>query len=108
MDEIWHSCYGAKFPFLPPLLPTDLKIITRFGQYEFKFGDADRGRTIFEGIVTNNPKRVDLWSVYLDMELRIGNVDIIRYGRWACAASARSPPITGFPPVVSKYWEIIA
>jgi len=57
----------------------DLKVITKFGQYEFKYGDADRGRTIFEGIVANYPKRVDLWSVYLDMEIRIAQVDVIRY-----------------------------
>jgi len=49
---------------------------------EFKVGDPDRGRTMFEGIVTNYPKRVDLWSVYLDMEIRAGQTDITRY--WFC------------------------
>ena len=33
---------------------------------EFKMGDAERGRGIFEGILRNYPKRLDLWSIYLD------------------------------------------
>ena len=33
---------------------------------EFHKGSADRGRSIFEGILRNFPKRLDLWSVYLD------------------------------------------
>lgn len=46
---------------------------------EFKHGEAERGRTIFEGVMSNYPKRVDLWSIYLDMEIRAGEQDIIRY-----------------------------
>jgi rRNA biogenesis protein RRP5 len=45
---------------------------------EFKNGDAERGRTIFENILANYAKRVDLWSVYLDQELRLGNAESIR------------------------------
>lgn len=45
---------------------------------EFKYGEAERGRTIFEGVMSNYPKRVDLWSIYLDMEIRNGEQDIIR------------------------------
>ncbi|KAJ3336879.1 rRNA biogenesis protein rrp5 [Gonapodya sp. JEL0774] len=53
--------------------------IAAFGQLEFKFGEPERGRTIFEGVLGNYPKRVDLWSVYLDMEIsRVGDVDTIR------------------------------
>ena len=31
-----------------------------------------------QGIVSNNPKRVDLWSVYIDMEIKTGNVNGVR------------------------------
>ncbi|TPX37608.1 hypothetical protein SmJEL517_g00637 [Synchytrium microbalum] len=55
-----------------------IKTISKFAQMEFKHGEPERGRTIFEGIVTNYPKRVDLWSVFLDMEIRVGDVAIIR------------------------------
>ena len=33
---------------------------------EFRSGDAERGRALFEGILRNYPRRLDLWSVYLD------------------------------------------
>jgi len=54
-------------------------MITQFGQLEFKHGNAERGRTIFEGILANHPKKIDLWSVYLDMEIKIGELDTIRH-----------------------------
>ncbi|KAJ3043804.1 Protein RRP5 [Rhizophlyctis rosea] len=55
-----------------------VKTICKFAQMEFKYGEPERGRTIFEGIMSNYPKRVDLWSVYLDMEIRNGDVAITR------------------------------
>jgi hypothetical protein len=33
---------------------------------EFKLGCAERGRSVFEGVLVNYPKRTDLWNVYLD------------------------------------------
>ena len=45
-------------------------LISKFAQLEFKVGSAERGRTIFEGVLANYPKRVDVWSVYIDMETR--------------------------------------
>ncbi|KAJ1668258.1 rRNA biogenesis protein rrp5 [Coemansia sp. RSA 1646] len=47
-----------------------IKAITQFGQMEFKNGEPERGRTVFEGVLGTYPKRVDLWSVYLDMEVK--------------------------------------
>ncbi|KAJ3286606.1 hypothetical protein HK104_008958, partial [Borealophlyctis nickersoniae] len=55
-----------------------VKTICKFAQMEFKYGEPERGRTIFEGIMSNYPKRVDLWSIYLDMEIRNGDSDITR------------------------------
>ncbi|KAG6645619.1 hypothetical protein CIPAW_08G134600 [Carya illinoinensis] len=45
---------------------------------EFKCGVPDRGRSMFEKILRESPKRTDLWSVYLDQEIRLGDVDMIR------------------------------
>lgn len=39
---------------------------------EFKHGRPESGRTMFEGIVTNYPKRMDIWSIYMDMEVKHG------------------------------------
>ncbi|KAI8369582.1 uncharacterized protein BYT42DRAFT_607950 [Radiomyces spectabilis] len=55
-----------------------VKTIVKFAQMEFKHGEAERGRTIFEGVMGNYPKRVDLWNVYLDQEIRAGDQEIIR------------------------------
>ena len=40
---------------------------------EFKFGEVERGRTIFEGMLNSYPKRADLWSIYVDMEDKSGD-----------------------------------
>ena len=33
---------------------------------EVKHGDTERGKTLFEGLVNRYPRRLDLWSVYID------------------------------------------
>ncbi|KAJ4893416.1 RNA binding [Raphanus sativus] len=55
-----------------------IKFISQTAILEFKCGDADRGRSFFEGVLREYPKRTDLWSVYLDQEIRLGEVDVIR------------------------------
>jgi len=55
-----------------------LAVISKFAQLEFKFGSPERGRTIFENILATYPKRVDIWSIYLDMEMRTQLRDKIR------------------------------
>ena len=45
---------------------------------EFKSGSVERGRGIFEGVLRNYPKRLDLWSVYLDQEIKVGEQPRIR------------------------------
>lgn len=58
---------------------TDLKTISRFAQLEYKYGDPERGRTLFEGIIDSHPKRWDLWSIYMDMEGVQKNIQGLRY-----------------------------
>lgn len=55
-------------------LPKDkhVPLISKFGMLEFKHGQPENGRTMFEGIVNNYPKRMDIWSVYMDMEVKYG------------------------------------
>ncbi|KAI7871586.1 hypothetical protein BDF14DRAFT_1878435 [Spinellus fusiger] len=55
-----------------------IKTISKFALMEFKHGEPERGRTIFEGLMSSHPKRVDLWSVYLDMEIRADDQGLIR------------------------------
>ncbi|KAJ3740306.1 hypothetical protein EV360DRAFT_57996, partial [Lentinula raphanica] len=55
-----------------------LKTISRFAQLEYKFGESERGKTLFEGIVDSHPKRWDMWSVYMDMEARQADLQSLR------------------------------
>jgi rRNA biogenesis protein RRP5 len=49
-----------------------IAIITKFGGLEYKHSQPESGRTMFEGVVTNYPKRMDVWAVYMDMETKYG------------------------------------
>ncbi|KAJ3843897.1 hypothetical protein F5878DRAFT_721109 [Lentinula raphanica] len=55
-----------------------LKTISRFAQLEYKFGESERGKTLFEGIVDSHPKRWDMWSVYMDMEAHQADLQSLR------------------------------
>jgi len=65
-----------------------IKVISRTALLEFKIGDAERGRSIFEGVLNNFPNRVDLWSIYLDQEVKLGDVERTRglFERVTCLA----------------------
>lgn len=44
------------------------KITMKWAQLEYRRGSPERARTLFEGTLTNAPKRLDIWSVYVTME----------------------------------------
>jgi rRNA biogenesis protein RRP5 len=52
--------------------------MSKFAQLEFEFGIAERARTVFEGIVEKFPKRLDLFFVYVDKEIKHGTVSHAR------------------------------
>jgi len=58
--------------------PSHINVISKFGMLEFKNGQAENGRTMFEGIVTNYPKRMDIWSIYMDMEVKYGKNNLLQ------------------------------
>lgn len=51
-----------------------IEVTSKFAALEFRSasGLAERGRTIFEGLLDSFPKRVDLWNVLLDLETKYG------------------------------------
>ncbi|KAL3341525.1 hypothetical protein AABB24_025863 [Solanum stoloniferum] len=55
-----------------------INFITQTAILEFKCGVPDRGRSLFEKMLREYPKRTDLWSIYLDQEIRLGDADVIR------------------------------
>jgi rRNA biogenesis protein RRP5 len=45
-------------------------LTSKFGALEFKarYGDIERGRTIFEGLLSAFPRKFDIWDMYSDLE----------------------------------------
>ena len=50
----------------------------KFGQYEFQYGESERGKQIFENIILNFPKRTDQWSVYIDLVIKHKEIEFAR------------------------------
>ncbi|GAB6031444.1 hypothetical protein CHUAL_009216 [Chamberlinius hualienensis] len=64
---------------LKSLLKKDhFSLISKFAQLEFKYGDSERGNTLFESILTNYPKRFDIWSIYVDVLAKTGHIEKAR------------------------------
>ena len=63
---------------LPPF--THFDITKRFAQLEFKTktGVPEEGRTRFQGLVNLYPRRLDLFNIMLDLEMRLGDADQVR------------------------------
>ncbi|KAF7122955.1 hypothetical protein CNMCM5793_001131 [Aspergillus hiratsukae] len=59
---------------------THVETTSKFGQLEFRSpnGDVERGRTVFEGLLSSFPKRMDLWNVLLDLEIKNGDAEQVR------------------------------
>lgn len=49
-----------------------VSLLTRWAALEFHVArNVDRGRTLMEGVLAAYPKRVDLWAVYIDQEVKL-------------------------------------
>lgn len=46
---------------------------------EFSNGDPERGKTLFKNVLNNYPKRTDIWSVFIDVLIKHGEIDEARY-----------------------------
>lgn len=59
---------------------THVDVTCKFIQLEFRSpnGDVERGRTLFEGLLSSFPKRTDLWNVLLDLEMNQGDAEQVR------------------------------
>jgi rRNA biogenesis protein RRP5 len=55
-------------------------LTAKFGALEFTSpnGDTERGRTVFEGLLSTWPKRTELWDMYVDLERSQGGEENVR------------------------------
>jgi rRNA biogenesis protein RRP5 len=51
-----------------------VETLSRFALAEFDFGSQDKARSVFEDLLEHYPKRTDLWHLYVDREIKLGNV----------------------------------
>lgn len=65
-----HAVLGNALKALPKR--DHIEVVRKFAQLEFSKGDAEQGRSLFEGLLADAPKRIDLWNVYIDQETKAG------------------------------------
>ena len=60
-------------------------VISKFAQLEFRFGDSEQAKTIFESMLATYWKRLDQWSIYIDMLIKYtlneSNLDTVEFVR---------------------------
>jgi len=67
----------------------DVETIEKMAVLEFKHGDAERGKTLFEGLVDRYPRRLDLWSVYIDQLAKADDIQGARLDHLALPLQSR-------------------
>ena len=50
----------------------------KFAEFEYKHGDPSHGQTLLESVIANYPKRLDVWSRYLDLLIKQGDREAVR------------------------------
>lgn len=53
-------------------------MVNKFAQLEFKFGDVERAKTMYDSLLYTYPNRTDIWSVYIDMLVKHYKIDDAR------------------------------
>ncbi|KAE9372351.1 nucleic acid-binding protein [Stipitochalara longipes BDJ] len=79
---------------------THLNLTLKFAALEFhsSLGSPERGRTMFEGLLSTFPKRLDIWNQLLDLEIQQGDQEIIR------GVFERVMKTKGLKPKGAKSW----
>eukprot|EP00977_Amphora_coffeiformis_P029279 scaffold39794_cov176-Amphora_coffeaeformis.AAC.1 len=54
------------------------EMMSRMAQLLFEHDRAEQARTVFDGLLAKNPKRMDLFSVYVDKEVKHGDTEQAR------------------------------
>nr|CAH7737777.1 unnamed protein product [Callosobruchus chinensis] len=57
---------------------TQMEIIVRFAVMEFKHGEEEHGAAIFETILSSEPRKVNIWTTYVDQLVKKGKIDQAR------------------------------
>jgi rRNA biogenesis protein RRP5 len=53
-------------------------MVNKFAQLEFKYGELERAKTMYDSLLFTYPNRTDIWSVYIDMLVKHEKYDDAR------------------------------
>lgn len=53
-------------------------LIAKFARLEFQYGNTERGKSMFDKVLSTYPKRTDLWSVFIDLMVKHGSQKEVR------------------------------
>jgi rRNA biogenesis protein RRP5 len=56
-----------------------VEMVNKFAQLEFKYGDCERGKSMFDSLLFTYPNRTDIWSVYIDMLVKHNLISDARF-----------------------------
>ena len=73
-----HSYHNNYYYYFHNIDVAKLAIISKFAQFEFKYGDIECGCIMFDSLLSYYPHRVDLWCVYLDMMIHTNDITTVR------------------------------
>ncbi|ODV78083.1 uncharacterized protein CANTADRAFT_295462 [Suhomyces tanzawaensis NRRL Y-17324] len=68
LNQEAHEVLARALQILPKR--EHIEVVKKYAQLEFSKGDAEQARSLFEGLVSDAPKRIDLWNIYLDQEIK--------------------------------------
>jgi len=71
-----HDLWKRSIKSLPEY--KHVETMSKFAQFEYEHGSAERARTIFDALIDKHPKRMDLLFVYVDKEIKHGDVEHAR------------------------------
>jgi rRNA biogenesis protein RRP5 len=75
-QEDAHSLSKKAVQSLPPF--KHVETMSKFAQLVFEYGSPERARTMFDGLLLKCPKRLDLFFVYADKEVKHGEIRTAR------------------------------
>jgi rRNA biogenesis protein RRP5 len=55
-----------------------IEVIMKYALTEYDIGAYDRGRYLFEELLCNYVKRSDVWHIYVDREIKLGQLAYAR------------------------------
>lgn len=80
-----------------------IDLIVKFAIFEFTYGFVNQGQSLFETIVQSDPKRVSVWSTYIDQLVKKNEIDLAR--RVLDRAVGNKIPFKKMKTLFKKYYQ---